>query len=272
MSLTYTITITPPLIFLVAVLGLIIGSFLNVCIYRIPEDLSVVHPRSQCVRCKKLIPWYLNIPVFSWLYLRGKCNNCDVKISIRYPLVEILTSILFVTVLFTETHWVALPFFFYFVSSLIIATFVDLDHWIIPDKITLPGIVIGLASSFLIPEHRPLDQFLGIVIGGGSLLAVGYIYLKWKNLEGIGGGDIKFLAMGGAFLGVGNIVLTLVLSSVLGAIVGTIAMLISGKGGKTAIPFGPALSLGLLISYLFGTEIIRWYLDLPRGSYGMISP
>lgn len=253
-------------------LGLIIGSFLNVCIVRIPQEISIAFPASRCNDCEARIPWYCNIPVFSWLALRGKCLNCKTKISARYPLVEVLTAILITTLLFFEQYWSALPFMIFFMSSLVIATFVDLEHWIIPDKITLPGIVIGLVSGLVIPERNLLDQFLGIILGGGSLLLVGYVYMKWKNLEGIGGGDIKFLAMGGAFLGTKAVLLTIILSSLIGTVIGLIAMAISGKGSKTAIPFGPALSLGLLISYLYGAEIIQWYLDLPRATYGMILP
>ncbi len=252
--------------------GLMIGSLLNVCIVRMPLEIGIVWPPSRCNKCEKRIPWYCNIPIFSWLFLRGKCLYCKTPISIRYLIVEILTAILLVPILFVETHWVAVPFMVYMVSGLVISTFVDLEHWIIPDKVTLPGIVIGLLSGFFIPERQILNQIFGLILGGGSFLLIGYVYLKWKNLEGIGGGDIKFLAMGGAFLGTQKILLTIVLSSLIGMVIGLIAMQLSGKGSKTAIPFGPALSVGLYMSYVWGEKIIEWYLDLPRGSYGMIFP
>ncbi len=266
------ISLNPFVITVVLLNGLIIGSFLNVCIVRIPLEQSVAFPPSRCNSCETKIPWYLNIPILSWLFLRGKCQQCKTSISARYPLVEALTAGLIVVALFQETYWIAFAFAVYLMASLIISTFVDLEHWIIPDKVTLPGIFLGLVSAFLIPERNFLDQFLGMIVGGGSLLLIGYIYLKWKNIEGIGGGDIKFLAMGGAFLGVQKILLTLVLSSLIGTVIGTVAMVLSGKGSKTAIPFGPAISIALLVSYLYGTDIIQWYLDLPRATYGMIMP
>lgn len=255
---------------MVVLYGLVIGSFLNVCIVRIPQEIGIISPPSRCNKCEKRIPWYCNVPVFSWIFLKGKCVYCKTPISVRYPLVEVLTAILIIPIFFMEEYWVATPFMIYMVCGLVISTFVDLEHWIIPDKVTLPGIVIGLISGFVIPERDVLDQIFGLFLGGGSLLLIGYIYLKWKDLEGIGGGDIKFLAMGGAFLGMQKILLTLVLSSLIGTVIGLIAMQLSGKGSKTAIPFGPALSVGLYISYIWGDKIISWYLDLPRGSYGII--
>ena len=243
---------------------------MNVCIGRIPEEQSVVFPRSFCPQCKYNIPWYCNIPIISYLILLGKCKNCAKKIPIRYLVVEIITPLLFLLVPWKMGDWHLWPFYIFFMSSLIIATFVDLENWIIPDVVTLPGILIGFGSSFLNPAVSWMDSLVGILLGGGILLAIGTFYEKVKKIEGIGGGDVKFLAMGGAFLGISGVVTTLILSSVVGTIIGGAVMLATGKDSKMAIPFGPFLSLGLLISYLYGAEMWAWYLDQSQASYGMM--
>ena len=240
--------------------GFIIGSFLNVCISRMPKEKSVVFPPSACMTCQKNIPWYCNIPILSYLFLRGRCLYCKSRIPFRYLLVECITPALFLLCL--PYPYILWPFYVYFLSSLVIATFIDLEHWIIPDKITLPGIPIGILSSLVHPYPFILDSVLGMIFGGGSLLVIGMIYEKMKKTEGIGGGDIKFLAMGGAFLGFKGIILTLLIASITGMIIGLITMIKTGKGGKTAIPFGPFLSAGMLITFIWGTQIWDWYLAL----------
>ena len=261
----------PLFIFAVAVFGLIIGSFLNVCIVRIPREKSVVFPPSACPKCGNKLSWYHNIPVISYLALMGKCAFCRSRISPRYPLVELLTMGAFLAVYFYQPHWQAWPFHFYLMAGLIVSTFVDLEHWIIPDVVTLPGIGIGLVGSLIIPGQGIVEHILGMLVGGGALLMIGLVYAKWKNVEGIGGGDIKLLAMAGAFLGISGALTTLILSSVLGSVIGAIVMLKTRQGSQTAIPFGPFLSLGMIASYFFGEDIIQWYLSFSHPAYGVMT-
>lgn len=239
--------------------GATVGSFLNVCIHRIPREESVVRPRSRCPHCEKPIEWFRNIPIASWLVLKGKCAHCRASISPRYPLVEFLTGVLFVIGLLTARSWVELPFTAYFLSALVLTTFIDLDHWIIPDVVTLPGIAIGIAGSFLIPHQHWIEHVAGAAFGGGFLIAVSWIYRLLARREGLGGGDVKFLAMVGALLGFKGALITLVLGALGGSVIGAFLMGIKGKGGKTAIPFGPFLSLGALLAFLFGEAIWQWY-------------
>ncbi|MDY0269612.1 prepilin peptidase [Trichloromonas sp.] len=243
------------------VFGAVVGSFLNVCIYRIPAGESVVSPRSRCPRCGSLIRWYQNIPILSWLFLRGRCANCRTRISPRYVLVEALTGLLFVLVLRDfGIHW-ATPVFWVFIALLVTITFIDLDHQIIPDVISLPGIVIGFGASFLLPWVSWSDSLLGILLGGGSLflVAVGYEFLTKK--EGMGGGDIKLLAMLGAFLGWKAVLPIIFVSSLLGTLVGVPLMLAKGSDGKLAIPFGPFLAAAAVIWLFWGEFLADWYLQ-----------
>ncbi len=243
------------------VFGAVVGSFLNVCIYRIPAGESVVSPRSRCPRCGSLIRWYQNIPILSWLFLRGRCANCRTRISPRYVLVEALTGLLFVLVLRDfRIHW-ATPVFWVFIALLVTITFIDFDHQIIPDVISLPGIVIGFGASFLLPWVSWSDSLLGILLGGGSLflVAVGYEFLTKK--EGMGGGDIKLLAMLGAFLGWKAVLPIIFVSSLLGTLVGVPLMLAKGSDGKLAIPFGPFLAAAAVIWLFWGEFLAGWYLQ-----------
>ena len=242
----------------------ILGSFLNVCIARLPKEESIVFPRSHCVKCGKLIAWYHNIPVLSFLVLRGRCSKCKKRFSVRYLAVELITPGLFGIVLWKFPFWETALFHFYFMGALVVSTFVDLEHWIIPDLVTLPGIVVGLASAFFVPGHSLTDAIAGLVIGGGSLLLIGTVYMKWKGIEGIGGGDVKLLAMVGAFLGAKCTLITLILSSLGGSVVGAIVMGVTGKGSKTAVQFGPFLALGAIAAYVWGHEIAEWYFGLAR--------
>lgn len=244
------------------VLGAIIGSFLNVCIYRIPAGESIVHPPSRCPACGSGIRWYQNIPILSYLLLRGRCAVCGVRISPRYPLVEALTGLLFVLVLYRFGFQWATPVYWLFAAALIVITFIDLDHQIIPDVISLPGIVVGFLCSFAVPWASWADSLLGILAGGGSLylVAVGYELLTKK--EGMGGGDIKLLAMIGAFLGWQAILPIIFLSSFMGTLVGIPVMLIKKADSKLAIPFGPFLAAAALFYLFWGPPIIRWYLGL----------
>jgi leader peptidase (prepilin peptidase)/N-methyltransferase len=243
------------------VLGAVAGSFLNVCIYRIPAGESIVSPRSRCPRCGAPIRWYQNIPILSWIFLRGRCASCQVRIPVRYALVEALTGLLFAMVLYYFGIQWATVVFWVFVSLLVTITFIDLDHQIIPDIISLPGIVLGFGASFLLPRVSWSDSLLGILLGGGSLflVAVGYEFLTKK--EGMGGGDIKLLAMLGAFLGWKAVLPIIFVSSLLGTLVGVPLMLVKGADGKLAIPFGPFLAGGAVIWLFWGESLAGWYLQ-----------
>lgn len=249
------------LIVLVFIFGAMVGSFLNVCIARIPNDESIVHPRSRCPACKKPIAAYDNIPIVSYLWLRGRCRGCRVGISLRYPLVESLMGILAAALYWNFGLGLAFFSFFVFCASLVVISFIDFDVRIVPNVISLPGIIIGLLFSLLaayvIPDPSlaiptPLSALLGVLIGGGFLLATALIYEKLRGREGMGMGDVKLLAMIGAFLGGEAIFLTLFLASLTGAVVG----LASGGGRHAKIPFGPFLCSGALIYLFFGRGIM----------------
>ena len=242
--------------------GACIGSFLNVCIYRIPAGLSVVHPGSSCPRCRTMIPFYDNIPVLSYLLLMGKCRTCKTPIAIRYPFVEILGGLSALACVYAFGLTLPALIIFIFIATLIVVAFIDLDHRIIPDVISLPGIPIFFLASLAVPTTSWLSSAIGILFGGGSLIAVAWVYQAITGREGMGGGDIKLLAMIGAMIGWQGIVFTIFSASAIGTVIGLLAMLQSGKGMKLAIPFGPFLSLGAVIYIFFGQDLITWYFNL----------
>jgi len=242
--------------------GSCIGSFLNVCIYRIPENRSIVSPGSSCPNCKTAIPFYLNIPILSYLFLKGKCRFCNHKISARYPFVEALTGV-FALLLFLKFGLTpALLYWFVFIAVLITISFIDFDHQIIPDIISLPGIIIFASSFYFLPEMTIKDTMLGILIGGGSLYAVAFLYALLKKQEGMGGGDIKLLAMIGAATGIKGVFFTIFTGSLLGTIFGILLMVNSKiKNTKLKIPFGPFLSAGAILYIFYGAQLIQWYFN-----------
>jgi len=244
------------------VTGMVVGSFLNVCICRMPRDESVVTPPSHCPQCDYRIRWYDNIPLFSYLLLRGKCRGCGMHISIQYPLVELLNGLLALALFLRFGPTLAFLVLFLFCSALVVITFIDLEHQIIPDEISLSGIVIGFICSFFLPGHTWLNSLLGILLGGGSLLLVAYAYQWLTGKEGMGGGDIKLLAMMGAFLGWKSILFIIFASSLIGSVVGITIMLVQKKDSKLAIPFGPYLALGAVLYIFYGRQIIHWYLNV----------
>jgi leader peptidase (prepilin peptidase)/N-methyltransferase len=247
---------------LVFIQGLCIGSFLNVCIYRVPESKSIVHPRSMCPKCDTLIPFYDNIPVFSYLWLRGRCRQCGVRIPLRYPLVELLGGLTALgTYLKFGLTWEAL-IYYVFIAVLLVVTFIDLDHRIIPDIITLPGIPIFFAAGFVLPEITYMEAIIGILVGGGSLFLVAWTYSLLTKKEGMGGGDIKLLAMMGGIVGWKGVLFTIFVGSLAGTLVGIAVMLQSRKGMKLAVPFGPFLSIGCITYIFFGMPLIAWYFNL----------
>lgn len=245
-----------------ALFGLVVGSFLNVCICRLPEGQSVVSPPSRCPHCSYRIRWYDNIPLFSYLLLRGRCRGCNARISLQYPLVELLNGILTLLLFLRFGPTLTFAALFLFCSALVVITFIDLEHQIIPDEISLPGIVIGLILSFFLPGQSWLNSLLGILLGGGSLLLVAYLYQLLTGKEGMGGGDIKLLAMMGAFLGWKAIPFIIFASSLVGSLVGITIMLLQKKDSKLAIPFGPYLAFGAVLYIFYGRALIQWYLNL----------
>jgi leader peptidase (prepilin peptidase)/N-methyltransferase len=246
------------------VFGAIVGSFLNVCIYRIPKAESIILPGSHCPHCQRSIPFYDNIPLVSYLLLRAKCRYCQGPISLQYPLVEGLTALSsFLLFSWFGISWSYL-FYFSFLASLIAITVIDLYHQIIPDVISLPGIGVGLIASFILPQLTFLNSLVGVLLGGGSLFLVATFYHWLFKREGMGGGDVKLLAMIGAFLGWKAVILTILLGSLVGSIIGVIVMMVKGKDLKYAIPFGPFLSLGAALSLFYGEKIIQWYSYLNR--------
>ncbi len=239
--------------------GAIIGSFLNVCIARLPDGRSIVRPPSHCPKCQSFLAWYDNVPVLSYLLLAGRCRTCRVRISPIYPAVEVLTGALAMALFLRLGPTLAFAGYFAFAAALVVITFIDLDHQIIPDVISLPGIAVGLAFSLVSPLVTPLDALLGVLAGGGTLLAVAWLYKTFRGQEGMGGGDIKLLAMIGAFLGWQSIFVTLFVGSVIGSIIGVVVMLYEGADTKLAIPFGPFLAGGALVYLFWGDRILAFY-------------
>jgi leader peptidase (prepilin peptidase)/N-methyltransferase len=244
--------------------GAAIGSFLNVCIYRLPRSLSLVHPRSKCPHCETPIAFYDNIPVLSYLLLGGKCRHCSTAISLRYLVVELAAGLSAVAV-FTRYGliWEAL-LLYGLVAALLIVTFIDMDHKIIPNVISYPGIIIGFAASFFSRFITYKESLLGIAVGAGILLLVASGYYFFTKKEGMGGGDVKLLAMIGAFLGWEAVIFTIFVGSAVGTVLGIAVALKTQKGRKAAVPFGPFLSLGALLYLFHGQEIVSWYIGLMR--------
>jgi leader peptidase (prepilin peptidase) / N-methyltransferase len=246
------------------ILGTIVGSFLNVCIHRLPQGKSIVAPSSHCPRCKTPIRFYDNIPLASFLILQGRCRKCHAPISLRYPLVELLMGLF--SLLLLRQYGISTLYLIYlaFFASLTLVSFIDLSHRIIPDVISLPGIVIGLVISLLHPQLSIKDSLIGVLLGGGSLYVVASVYHVITKREGMGGGDVKLLAMIGAFIGWKGVLFTILCSSFIGTVVGVTLMLVSSADSKYAVPFGPFLSLGAIIYVLCGEALIAWYLGFLR--------
>jgi leader peptidase (prepilin peptidase)/N-methyltransferase len=245
-------------------LGAILGSFLNVCIYRLPKRESILSPPSHCPHCSEPIRFYDNIPIISYLLLRGKCRHCKGHISFRYPVVEVLSSLLSLALLVKYGLTLQSLLFLLFSAALVIITFIDLDYQIIPDSISIPGIFFGIGASFFIPMMSWLESLFGILIGGSFLLLVATGYKWLTGREGMGGGDVKLLAMIGAWLGWKAIPFVLFSSSLIGVLIGGGSLLINKKGLRYKIPFGPFLALSSIIYIFFGPEIINWYIKFNR--------
>jgi leader peptidase (prepilin peptidase)/N-methyltransferase len=244
----------------VGLLGLVIGSFLNVCIYRLPRSESVTWPASHCTSCGRTLAWYENVPLVSWLVLRGRCRTCGAAISPLYPIVEVITGAVFLAgyVIYGATPLLAARLLF--ACAMIVLFFIDLRHHVLPNVITLPGIAIGFALSFLLPPGW-LASLIGLLAGGGLLFAIAEAYYRLRGVEGLGMGDVKMLAMIGAFLGWKLMLVTLVFASFAGSLVG-IGIIAAGRGSmKLALPFGTFLAVGALLSAVLGDAFLDWYLQ-----------
>jgi leader peptidase (prepilin peptidase)/N-methyltransferase len=246
---------------LLGVVGLLIGSFLNVCIYRLPRGESVVWPASHCGACGRNLAWYENVPLLSWMTLRGRCRTCGESISVMYPAVEAVTGAVFLLapVAFGWTPLLVVRLFF--ACAMIVLFAIDLRHRILPNVITLPGVVVGLICSVFLPPGLQ-SALLGAAIGGGALFAIAETYYRIRGIDGLGMGDVKMLGMIGAFLGWPQMLVTLVVASSLGSIVGA-GVIVSRRGGmQAALPFGTFLAIGALVAAVGGDAILRWYLSL----------
>jgi len=259
------------------IFGLPVGSFLNVCIYRLPKGKSIVNPPSHCPKCNKKISWFDNIPLISYILLKGKCRNCKTTISPRYFLVELLTGLLFVFLMLKFGFSFDFFIFAIFTCILIIVTFIDFDHFLIPDVLVLPGIVLGLAvsvknslladlSPLFFNVSYPLSAFLnsltGAILGFVSLLVVAILGEMLFKKEAMGGGDLKLLAMIGAFLGWKNVLFTIFMSSLVGSVIGITMLILKKRGRLEYIPYGPYLALAAVISIFWGDILIKKFLNL----------
>ena len=242
--------------------GAAVGSFLNVCIGRIPEGLSIVTPPSRCPQCGHPIRFYDNIPIISFLLLGRKCRDCRGEISFRYPLIELLTAV-FAWLLFQRFGLTpAFPAVFAFVCVLIVISFIDFDHQIIPHLLTLSGIPVFAVLAVLYMGLTAIDVFLGVMIGAGTLYFVAIYYEAMTGREGMGGGDVNLLAMLGAFMGWKSLLFILLVSSLLGAFVGLVFILFKGKDMKYAVPFGPFLCIAAVVYLFFGDDLMALFLSV----------
>jgi len=246
------------------VLGLIVGSFLNVCIHRLPKGESVIRPGSRCTACGRSIRWYDNIPVISFLLLGGRCRGCGGRISWRYPAVEALTGALFLLAMLRFGLGVRTIFLLAFLCGLVVVTFIDLDHQIIPHAVTLPGILLGLIASLITRDPSPRDAAAGALVGAGLVyLVAAYAEVAFQR-ESMGGGDINLLAMIGAFLGWRQVFLSFFLAVAAGACLSLLLIATGVLSRKDRIPFGPFLALGAIVALFGGDDLIDWYWQLLR--------
>jgi leader peptidase (prepilin peptidase)/N-methyltransferase len=239
--------------------GAVIGSFLNVCIHRLPRGTSIVWPASACPACARELAWFENIPIVSYLVLRGRCRTCGAGISIRYPIVEAITAITFAASWWYFGPGALLASRLVLACALIVLFGIDLEHHVLPNVITLPFIVIGFAFS-LVTEPGWRDSLIGILLGAGILYAIAEVYFRVRREEGLGMGDVKMLAMIGAFLGWKLTLVTLMMASFAGSIIGLLIIAIRRGDMKYALPFGTFLALGAALAGTVGSRLLDWYL------------
>ncbi len=246
-----------------ALFGLLVGSFLNVCIYRLPRGQSIVWPASRCTACGRSLSWFENVPVVSYVWLRGRCRTCREPISLMYPIIEAATAVIFAAVYATCGWTPLLATRLVFCCAMVVLFVIDLQHQILPNEITLPGIVAGLLAS-VVAEPGLRDSVIGAVAGGGVLWLVAWSYERVRHAEGMGFGDVKMLAMIGAFLGWKLMLLTLVGASVVGSLVAGGLMLVGRARMQSKLPFGTFLALAAVPVSLFGDAVVSWYAGFYR--------
>jgi leader peptidase (prepilin peptidase)/N-methyltransferase len=262
------IFLEPFLSIFVALAGLSIGSFLNVCIYRLPRGQSVVHPRSRCPACKTPIAWYHNLPLLSWLMLRGRCSSCAAPISWRYPFVELLTGAVVLSLWLYFGAAASFPISAIFALSMIVLFFTDLDLQLLPDAVTLPGLAAGLALAWFNPflGGEGWDRLWlscgGAALGSGLLWGFGALYSRLRGVEAMGLGDVKMMAMVGAFTGPFGVLLTIFAASLVGAVVGITLIPLRGRSLQDTLPFGCFLAPAALAALLAGRQVASAYLGL----------
>lgn len=255
------------LYFIVGIVGALIGSFLNVCIYRLPRGGSILWPGSHCPACGKAIAFYDNIPVLSYLFLVGRCRACRVPIPVRYPIVEAANSIGYLVILWTfGSTWTAVLYALLY-SALLVVTGTDLTHKIIPNVITLPGIGMGLLGAATVLPVGIINALLGVAVGGGILWALAWASPYLFGKEGMGGGDIKLLAMIGAFLGWKATLLTIMIGSLSGSVIGVSLIALGFLKRNEYLPFGPFLVFGALLSMFYAEPLLTWYQSFLNPSY-----
>lgn len=242
--------------------GVAVGSFLNVVIYRMPRGRSIVRPPSACPSCAARIRPWDNVPVLSYILLRGRCRACGERIPFRYPAVEILSGL--IPVVLYLVFGSGKQFFVYWplAYALLVITFIDLDLKIIPDKITLPGIAVGLVVAPLLKLTTLPESLLGAVVGGGALYVIGILGAVAFKKESMGGGDVKLAAMLGAFLGWKAVVILLFAAFLMGAVAGIAVMARKGRDWDHIVPFGPFIAAGAFLTMVWGDPALRWYLTL----------
>jgi leader peptidase (prepilin peptidase)/N-methyltransferase len=281
------LTLIPPAFsyIVIGVLGAIIGSFLNVVIHRVPLDESIVFPNSRCPSCSTVIAFYDNVPVLSYVFLRGRCRSCKTHISARYPAVELLTALLYVAVVWRDGLTPALPFDLVFVSALVALIFIDAEHMILPNVITYPGMVFAVVARLLLPYLLGQPHFddltallqgafagwptwaaslagaaLGALVGGGSLWLMGWVWEKLRGVEAMGLGDVKMMFMVGAYLGWRLTILTIFVAVLSGSVIGIVLMMRQKERDmQMLLPFGVFLGIGAIAALLFGSQIVDWY-------------
>jgi leader peptidase (prepilin peptidase) / N-methyltransferase len=242
---------------IIFVFGLIIGSFCNVVIYRLPQGRSIVSPGSRCRSCDTFIRPWDNIPLLSYVLLKGRCRFCKEPISLRYPAVESLNGALYAMLYLKFGLTMTFAVYAVLTSALVIVAFIDFDHKIIPNTMTLPGMAVGLGLSLGVSPITPPASLIGLISGGAIFYLIALI-----SGGGMGGGDIKLIAMIGAFLGLPGVLFTIFVSALSGSVVGVMLMLLGRKGRKDRVPFGPFLAFGAILYMLVGNDLIQWYLDL----------
>ena len=247
-----------PIVFLLVGSGLMVGSFINVCIYRLPRGQSIAWPPSYCTACGRSLRWFENVPVLGWLLLGGRCRTCGERISFVYPVIELVTPATFL-LQYWQLGWQSLLVVrLVFVCAMVILFVIDLRHRILPDAITLPGVFVGIVASFVF-EPGWFDAVVGVAIGAGSLLAIAEVYYRVRGEEGLGMGDVKMLAMIGAFLGWQLMLVALLLAAVFGSVIGVMVIVLNYGEAKYALPLGSFLAIGAIAATVIGEPFVVWY-------------